>query len=367
MENFCYLCTSYTDRETLLDAIKHYQSTDENGIISLPSFGAQIEDGDDYFLAQREGMLNFFSAAMHPDHMEVQSHFIMQLASCMKGYKISCNSYEDITPLLNSLIEATSAVIFTPAMQFYTKDWQLLIDAEGNCDLTEYTAKMSAATFDADVAPTNESEDRKQRSIALIKQNDIPVLESLPVVPDSSQAYYRDDEELATRIIALAATAVKGELKTSDVAFDVLQKFKIQPNDVSPWEAQFLQATAPTDQSFVNAIWRYESLNVLLWAAGYEEELAFPSEIVNVGAMVAHIRDSSNIIEFVATINTRDMSEILDQLDLTYRLHWACVNARINNKELNAVNASVVYERHYALNWLINRYGEDWDAVSTPT
>lgn len=122
MEHFCYLCTSYADRETVLEAVKHYQFTDENDTIRLASFGAKIEDGDDYFLAQREGMINFFSGLIQPNHMEVQSNFVMQLAGCIKGYKLSCNSYEEITPLINSLIKTTSGVIFTPAMQFFTKD-----------------------------------------------------------------------------------------------------------------------------------------------------------------------------------------------------------------------------------------------------
>lgn len=226
---------------------------------------------------------------------------------------------------------------------------------------------MSAATFDSEVISTSESEDRKQNTVSQLLEMNIPVLNSLPTVPDSSQIQLRSDDELAKRIISVAVTAVKGELRTTDVSYNILEKYEIHPDDVSPWELNFLNSPEPQEQDYTNAIWRYESLNVLLWAAGYVDELEFPSDIVNVPSITTSIRDSDNFIEFSACINQRNTSEILDELDLTYRLHWACVNARINNEQLDGINPSVVYERHYALNWLVNRYGENWDDISTST
>ncbi|MDF1551166.1 MAG: DUF4272 domain-containing protein, partial [Bacteroidales bacterium] len=64
---------------------------------------------------------------------------------------------------------------------------------------------------------------------------------------------------------------------------------------------------------------------------------------------------------------TRSKSEILDANDLYYRLDWACVDARINNSNLSEVNQGVVFERHYALNWLINYMNQEWDDVSCDT
>ncbi|WP_338398753.1 DUF4272 domain-containing protein [Persicobacter psychrovividus] len=64
----------------------------------------------------------------------------------------------------------------------------------------------------------------------------------------------------------------------------------------------------------------------------------------------------------------RSKEEILDQADLILRLDWACVNARVKNEVApGGLNSSVVYERHYALNWLIKYLNQDWDNVSTDT
>ena len=64
----------------------------------------------------------------------------------------------------------------------------------------------------------------------------------------------------------------------------------------------------------------------------------------------------------------RSKEEILELQDLTLRYNWACVDARINNKTIEALDFGVVFERHYALNWLLTVDGiSDWDAVMTTT
>jgi hypothetical protein len=368
MKNTVYFLTSFTEEEKLIEVLSDFQTTANSYKIEFPLLQAQISNGDDYFLQQREGMLNFYSGLINPDYMEVHSKFLMHLASCVKGYKIEFENQGSITPLINTLIEKMHGLVFSPNMTFYTSDWRIIIDSEGSCDLTDYDVKMSAATFDNNVETDTESSSRKQRTINYLKQKSIPVLESLPTIPSSNQVHYRSEEEVATRILAVAAVAVKGELKSSDIPYQVLEKYAIHPDDVSPWELEFLNNPNPEEQDFTNAIWRYESLNVLLWAAGYIDELYFPSDIVNVATLTEIIRECRDFEEFMLHANMRDMDEILDVLDLTYRLHWACVNARVENQPIpENVNPSVVYERHYALNWLINRYNEDWDNTSTPT
>ncbi len=72
--------------------------------------------------------------------------------------------------------------------------------------------------------------------------------------------------------------------------------------------------------------------------------------------------------EFEESVQLRTASEILDELDKTYRMNWACVDARIKGEAVSGnLNASVVYERHYSLNWLTNYQNQDWDNVQTNT
>ncbi len=72
--------------------------------------------------------------------------------------------------------------------------------------------------------------------------------------------------------------------------------------------------------------------------------------------------------DFTSEAKLRSTEAILDQLDLVYRMNWACVDARIKGEEPGGnLMPGVVYERHYALNWLINYQNQDWDYISTDT
>ena len=60
------------------------------------------------------------------------------------------------------------------------------------------------------------------------------------------------------------------------------------------------------------------------------------------------------LMNFIKT-KLRNAEEILDEADLIYRLHWACVHDRINAREATAsMHESIVIERRRGLFWLIN-------------
>ena len=73
--------------------------------------------------------------------------------------------------------------------------------------------------------------------------------------------------------------------------------------------------------------------------------------------------------ELTAAAKLRPRRELLDQADLIYRLHWACVDARVMGMPAPQVlEDGVVMERHRALFWLA---GCDemcgWDDVDLST
>ncbi len=65
-----------------------------------------------------------------------------------------------------------------------------------------------------------------------------------------------------------------------------------------------------------------------------------------------------------SSLAPRPIAELLDVLDLHYRLHWITTDARVKKVPSPAgVEPGVVMERHRALNWLTR----DQDAVDTAT
>jgi hypothetical protein len=105
----------------------------------------------------------------------------------------------------------------------------------------------------------------------------------------------------------------------------------------------------------------------MLWALGFIDELERPDRICDVQLAVAMLIENGRD-GFTAKAELRPQSEILDAADLIYRYHWAVRDAQIHDRQVPAdLDAGVVVERHYALNWLIGYKDQEWDDVSTDT
>lgn len=136
---------------------------------------------------------------------------------------------------------------------------------------------------------------------------------------------------------------------------------------MSPGELAFASDRAPDPQAVVNHAWRYEALAVLWWAIGGTPSLGFPEAPCDVPALAKAMLSTPGEA-IVAAARLRSTTELLDALDLTYRLAWAVTDARINDRApLDGIEPGVVAERHYALNWLTRFEDADWDDVTTPT
>ena len=187
----------------------------------------------------------------------------------------------------------------------------------------------------------------------------------LPCTASSEDANFRSLTEVIDRAYALLVIAVKGEGVEQEHVMRTVEAKKI--DSFSPNEKHLLQAENLTDQERAIATWRNESLYTMLWALGKMNNLKYPSDICDVKEVVSQIFHPSRE-EFENSVALRGQSELLDELDKTYRMNWACVDARIKGEEVSGnLNPSVVYERHYTLNWLSGNQNQDWDDVKTHT
>jgi hypothetical protein len=218
------------------------------------------------------------------------------------------------------------------------------------------------------ITATKDQRERRERSELYCKSKGIPVYEnpnSLFVDPED-KVTVRTQDEVVDRALALCYLGLKSEgleqnnLDQMDKDFAIMTK-------LSPGEKAYATAQQPTEQQKINANWRYESLHVLLWALGYIDELSYPDQMCNVGddvEIILKLKEKN----FRQNAKLRSKQEILDQADLILRLNWACVNARVKNERMpGGLDASVVYERHYSLNWLIRYMDQEWDDVTTDT
>jgi hypothetical protein len=245
---------------------------------------------------------------------------------------------------------------FFAANSLYDGQGKLIIGAPG-----------SRSSFFPDKAQlTAANMARKQRSETILQQESVPISKTLPPVHDESSAQLRSKEEIIRRAICLCLIALLGESGNHETFQRVAQMYDVE-GDFTSNEQAFAAYPSPDEQMRAQFTWRYESYWVLLWALGFVDTLDRPDRIVDV-PRAATILKNHTPEQFVQQAKVRPIGEILDQLDLIYRYHWAVVEARVKQQPAPAnLEAGVVYERHYALNWLINYGSADWDDVETDT
>jgi hypothetical protein len=220
------------------------------------------------------------------------------------------------------------------------------------------------------------SSERRAKSIEILKEQGVPYMEHLPMLEEEENIIPRSAEEIAKRAIAclitiqIACDAQKGEIEEAREFFSKFVEIFGVEDQFTEKEKIFFSGE-PNEQQIVNMSWKYEAYWSLLWALGLVEELNYPSDICDCDFAVAAVSKCKDFDDFMQKVKLRSTKEMLDEADLLYRYHWACVDARINGREAPAgLNESVVTERRWGFEWLIGKdtdYSNDWDNVSLDT
>ncbi|MBN8523225.1 MAG: DUF4272 domain-containing protein [Rickettsiales bacterium] len=210
------------------------------------------------------------------------------------------------------------------------------------------------------------SELRKERSIAILKKQNIPYIEHLPVITDKHTSLRRSTEEVAYRAMVLQTVAVKAEGLEQEIVQEIIHHYKLDSYFTTK-EREFIYNNNIDETTRIQFLWKYEAYWTLLWALGFVEQLEYPDKICDVPLAVSLLSERG-AKQFLKEAKLRAQDEILDQADLIYRYHWATRNNRIKGIEPPAgLDNSVIMERHYTLNWLIDERNTDWDDISTNT
>jgi len=333
-------------------------------------------------MVQAYGMANFFSKA--PVKNQVLKENILQqmkLFNCIISIQFILNSDEKRT---NSIIKnvyitakALTAFVLVPTMEVFHYDGRLLINTEGQSAFDTFHPIASADFLDKEIKPTEADIQRKQNSIEILKSKKIPYLEELRAAVFDVETTLQSKEIILQRLIATYATAVQAEIYVSGKYDNPEQKMKEQIDLLnekyhvseyfSPKEKEYIDHPPVKEPKLFNSYaWRYECCAVFLWALSLLD-LKEPNQICE-AVELGNIIWNHDFDSLSKAAKLRSKEEILSLQDLTLRYNWACVDARINNKTIESLDFGVIYERHYALNWLLTVDGiSDWDTVTTTT
>jgi hypothetical protein len=212
------------------------------------------------------------------------------------------------------------------------------------------------------------AQQRKKQTEKHLKSMGIPFIDHLPVVDEESEVRVRTSREIAERILILVYLAYTSEVPDEREKVIEFLKTNLLWDKVSPAEKELFQKDELTEQEVVNISWRSEAVWLLLWTIDKVDSIELPTAQIEIGEIVSRLpKFLTDPREFIETSTVRPTTEILDALDLTYRLHWATRNADLTKQPMPAnLSLSIVMERHYAINW-VTYYADEWDEVTTDT
>lgn len=321
------------------------------------------------------GMQNYVTS-LPAQNKEVQSLLLQKIATLNSEISFMVKPYisEDFEQILKAILQQLDGILFTPPtslfsksehQQFLDKDLGLILDSIGVSELSQLEIAIDAKYYDQPKTEYTAAQiHRKTKSEAILKKHQVKVNTNLPCTADLAQLKLREQETIIDRIYALTIITAKAEgIPISQLEQIIAEK---EITAFSPYENYVLNNEVPAEDLSV-LTWRYESLFLLFWLINKVEILPYPSEMCSTETFLAPILEQSRA-DFSAGISLRSKEEIADQLDLIYRMNWACVDARIKGETTSGnLHPGIVYERHYALNWLTYHQQQDWDDITTDT
>lgn len=341
----------------------------------------KLPEMDDSLLTKNVKGLYGYVYSLPAQNEQIKAVFLRKIETVNAEFSLFAEKATDseLRKIATALAQEFDAILFVQpdtavskslGQHFLDKNLQLLLDSEGNCMVEDLKVNIKYSYFDGDKQLVSKEQlERKERSEAIIQQKAIKINKHLPVIETEEQVVTRSAAEIAQRLCVMAViNMVATDYVPATEAIDYLQQYNLWAF-TTPVEKDLL--ANPTKEKKTRESWRCEGLYVMFWALNKVDALSFPDTIINMSEAgieqypVGEDVDPNDFINSVTGV--RSNAEILDMNDLYYRLDWACVDARLNNLSIESLHPAVVYERHYALNWLINYMDQDWDDITCDT
>lgn len=344
-----------------------------------PSY--QIPETDDCPLTGNLRGLYGYVNSLDSKNEKVKSLFLhkIQTLNCEFSINQEKGQTKDLKELIKKLAKDFEAILFvqpktiiskSDGQHFLDENLDLILDNNGDCEIESLDVKINSVYYDKDQQEISEAQKEwKAKSEKILEERNIKINQYLPFIEPENEVVIRTPKEIAERVCVLAMTnLVAFNTISGEEATEYLQQYNLW-DVVTPNEKEFL--ANPTEQKKSNESWKCECIWTLMYAINKVNDLGFPDELCSLNDIpeddypVSPDKDPNDFINSIS--ETRSKTEILAANDLYYRLDWACVDARINGIDMTEVHPGVVYERHYALNWLINYNEAAWDDVTCDT
>lgn len=333
---------------------------------------------------QLQGVWAYFRQ-VETEHIDIQRNLLYHLRQCQG--MVSVNAVYDgpqnadkegaISERMGVVTAALQGVLTWGMDALVDPAGKIILSKDGKSDLEYYMPSEVPVPADWAKDAPPEAVERRNKSMALLRDRHIYVTPWLPLLWERAEEPGRTVEEVCGRAAALLIVSLYSECRVGEhMSYEKAREF-VAPiiesygaeKFFSPDEKAYLDDPDSTEQTQIQYAWQYENLWVMEWALGLTDDLFWPTRICDVPGTVRLLKDCQTMEDLLAAAKLRPRKELLDQADLIYRLHWACVDARVMNMPApQGLEEGVVMERHRALFWLA---GCDemcpWDEVDLST
>ncbi len=358
--------------------------------VFLVACGSADENANGTYAKEQLKGVQGFVYSIQTKHVDIKRNLFYHLRQCKAvlrvdydydntGAQESAKKEQEIRSLILDITDRLQGIVtFGDGRAFLNGKGQLVLDDKGKTDLDFYMPSEILPGEDWGKDMPMECRERRDRSMAFLKEKHIYVTPWLPFLSESVQeGPARTTREICGRAGALLAVSLYSECRLGEgmdyqqareFIASVMDRFEVE-KFLSPKEKAYLENPDSAQKEQISYSWQYENLLVMEWALGLAEELPYPDKICDVPGTVRMLHPFESLDALEQGVSPRPYSELLDAADLIYRLDWACVDARVMGMPAPAgVDAGVVMERHRALFWLA---GVDarcpWDDVDLST
>ena len=266
--------------------------------------------------------------------------------------------------------ERKAQLLVQGVMAYYDYAYMLasktIYNENGNIVIGRKDSKLKywAQERDDDSDTPNE---RKKANLQILNRENVPYIKHLRNIPDDETFNLRSVEEIAKRALALNLISRRADGETRQWFEQKVQQYQLE-DVITEQEQIFNDDESPDEYIVIMFSQRMEACWLLLWALDFIPNLSRPDNFAD-AIRANEIIDTRSPDQFLIEAKLRRKKTILDVLDLHFRYHWAVVDAELYGKKPpTGLKPDVVYQRHYALNWLTQFHdGQDWDAVTTDT
>ncbi|MCP3774024.1 DUF4272 domain-containing protein [Paenibacillus sp. MZ04-78.2] len=339
---------------------------------------ASEDTNPDYFDQNIPGMMGFYERIPFEDE-KLKALVMTQISvlNTMLAIEMEKDITDEQMPLFTALLSRiVGGIGFLPNGILLDQAGDVIVYPDGKSGSSDFRPLGCTRKILGPEITSKEGEQRKNKNIAYLNEMGIPFISWLPQLPPLEQCKFKAKEDIARRavtvliVIQFACDVAQGEdIQGSREFFtDMLQKFGVEEY-LTENERKLLQDEEPVMDEAINISWQYEAYWTLIWALGLVETLDFPDQTCDCDYAIEVVSSCETFEQFLLKTAMRSKEEVLDEADKIYRLHWACVNNRINEgKEAPAgMDESIVIERRRGLFWMIGYRDEEWDHISMDT